>query len=220
MSLSDSDELLLRQRIAANMAHYRKLNNMTQSELAEHLSYSDKSVSKWERAEGVPDIYVLTLLAGLFHVTVNDLLSDNVPLPPPEAVNINKNRAIVLLMSVGLAWLAATVTYTALQIFAPWLKWAWYSFILAIPVTFIIAVVFTSLWWGLKFRFAAVSALIWSIAVSIYIIIPLTNVQLIFAIAAVLQILVALWFIFIKQLRQLNKFRKDLFDRTKRKRSV
>jgi transcriptional regulator with XRE-family HTH domain len=210
-------EMLLRQRIAANMAHYRKMNNMTQSELAERIAYSDKSISKWERAEGMPDIYVLTLLADLFSVSVNDLISENAPLPPPVSVNINKNRLLILLMSIGLVWLIATVTYTALQIFAPSIGWAWYSFILAIPVTCIIAVVMTSLWWGLKFRFAAVSALLWAIAVAVYLLLPLANVDLIFAIAAILQVLVILWFIFIKQL---TKMKNNFIDRNIRKHKV
>ena len=218
MSKEATDEILLRQRIAANVAHYRRLHNMTQSDLAERISYSDKSVSKWERAEGVPDIYVLTLLAQLFSVSVNDLVSDNAPITPPAAANIAKNRVIILLMSAGLVWLAATVTYTALRIFAPSLQWAWNCFIIAIPVTCIVAVVFTSLWWGLKYRFAAVSALIWSIAASIFILIPLTNLGLIFAVGAVLQVLVVLWFIFMKQLKQLNRIRMDIFKKAGRRR--
>jgi len=205
MSKPDSKEMLLRQRIAANMAHYRKLNNMTQSELAERISYSDKSVSKWERAEGVPDIYVLTLLAELFGITVNDLLSDNAPLPLPAAANLNKHRVMILLMSIGLVWLVATVTYTALQVFAPSIGWAWYCFIIAIPITCIVAVVFTSLWWGLKIRFAAVSALIWAIAASVYLLLPLTNVGLIFAVGGVLQVLAILWFRFMEQLKKMKK---------------
>lgn len=214
MSNVNPNEMLLRQRIAANLAHYRKLNNMTQSELAERISYSDKSISKWERAEGVPDIYVLMLLAELFSVSVNDLISENAPLPPPVSININKNRVLILLMFIGLVWLAATVAYTALQIFAPSFVWAWYSFIFAIPVSCIFAVVFTSLWWGLKYRFIAVSALVWAIAVTIYLLIPLANVDLIFAIAGVLQILVVLWFIFIKQLK---KMKNNFIDRNIRK---
>lgn len=217
MSNVSPNETLLRQRIAANMAHYRKLNNMTQSELADHICYSDKSVSKWERAEGVPDIYVLTLLADLFNVSVNDLISENAPLPPPVSVNINKNRVLILLMFIGLAWLVATVTYAALQIFAPFITWAWYCFIFAIPVTCILAVVFTSLWWSLKYRFIAVSALVWAIAVTVYLITPLSNVDLIFAIAGVLQVLVILWFIFIKQLK---KMKHDFIDRNIKKHHV
>ena len=44
------------QFIADNIAYYRKKMALTQLELAEKLNYSDKSISKWERAEGVPDI--------------------------------------------------------------------------------------------------------------------------------------------------------------------
>lgn len=217
MDTADTNEKLLRRRIAANMAHYRKLNNMTQSELAERISYSDKSVSKWERAEGVPDIYVLTLLADLFGVSVNDLISENAPLPPPSASNVNKNRVFVLLLSVVLVWFVATVTYTVLQVFVPSLKGAWYSFIAAIPVSCILNVVFTSLWWGLRSRFLAVSALVWSIAAAVYIVFPLYNVYLIFAVGAVLQILIILWFILQKQLR---KNEKSLFASDKKWRGI
>jgi transcriptional regulator with XRE-family HTH domain len=212
----DAKELILRQRIAANMAHYRKLHNMTQSELAEHISYSDKSVSKWERAEGVPDIYVLTLLAELFSVTVNDLLSENSTLPPP-AINLNKNRVIVLLLSIGLVWLVATVTYTALRIFAPLLTWAWYAFIIAIPASCIVLVVLTSLWWGLWVRFLSVSALTWALAASVYILLPLTNLGLIFAVVGVLQVLIILWFLFQKYQKQLKKIEKDFLSRYEKK---
>lgn len=207
MSKLESNETILRQRIASNMAHFRKLNNMTQSELAEHICYSDKSISKWERAEGVPDIFVLTLLADLFHVTVNDFLSENVPLQVSVTTNTNKNHIMILLLSVVLVWFVATVVYTSLQIFAPSLQWAWCGFILAIPASCVVAVVFSSLWWGLKARFFAVSALVWSIATAVYILAPLYNLQLIFAVGAVLQVLIILWFIFRKQLQKKKKAR-------------
>lgn len=215
MNAPDSKETLLRQRIAANMAHYRKLHNMTQSELAEKILYSDKSVSKWERAEGVPDIYVLTLLADLFSVSVNDLISENAPFPAPSEGNLNKNRIMILLLTIGLVWLAATVTYTGLQVFASQLTWAWYSFIVAIPASLVLCVIFTSLWWGLRSRFFAVSGLIWAIAAAVYILLPLTNVDLIFAVGGVLQVLALLWFLFIRQLR---KMQRDLFKRSTRRR--
>ena len=41
---------------AKNITELRILNNMTQMELAEKLNYSDKTISKWERAESSPDI--------------------------------------------------------------------------------------------------------------------------------------------------------------------
>ena len=47
--------------ISENLVLYRKLHGMTQAELADAIGYSDKSVSKWERGEGTPDIFLLHL---------------------------------------------------------------------------------------------------------------------------------------------------------------
>lgn len=189
------DESLLTRRIAANLVYYRKLHNMTQAELAERIRYSDKSISKWERGVGVPDIFVLSLLAELYNVTVNDLVSENAPLPPPPASDLIKRRIIIMLLSVGLAWLVATVTYTVLRIVVPGFEYSWCCFILAIPVSCIICVVFCALWWKLLFQFLSVSALVWAVATSVYILVPLYSISLIFAVSAVMQILVLLWYL-------------------------
>ena len=71
----------LKKQLGANIAAYRKSMGLTQAGLAEKLNYSDKAVSKWERAESVPDVLTLTQLAELFDVTVNDLLVDPDELP-------------------------------------------------------------------------------------------------------------------------------------------
>ena len=63
----------LKKNFAARLAGYRRLAGLTQLELAEKLNYSDKSISKWERGEGLPDLYVVSQLADLFNITVNDL---------------------------------------------------------------------------------------------------------------------------------------------------
>lgn len=62
------------QRIAKNLIRYRKAANLTQAELAQKINYSDKSVSKWESGNGVPDIYILLKLAELYGVSVNDVV--------------------------------------------------------------------------------------------------------------------------------------------------
>ena len=71
----------LKSIIADNLTYYRKKAGITQQELAEKLNYSDKSVSKWERGEGVPDIYILKQIADLFEVTVNDLIESRSSAP-------------------------------------------------------------------------------------------------------------------------------------------
>lgn len=60
--------------IAENLALFRKLNGLTQAELANAIGYSNKSVSKWERGEGTPDIFVLIMLSDIYSVTVSELI--------------------------------------------------------------------------------------------------------------------------------------------------
>jgi transcriptional regulator with XRE-family HTH domain len=199
MYVNNSNEEHFKQRVAANLAYYRKLNNMTQAELAERINYSDKSVSKWECASGIPDIYVLALLADLYGTSVNAFFSENPPTPAPPAAKLNRHRIWVFLMYVGIAWLSATVIFTGLKLFIPSFGEAWLTFILALPASCIIAVVFTSLWWDIKLRCLAISALIWSVAIFVFLTISIRNMYLIFVIGAVIQVLVLLWYMMKRQ---------------------
>ena len=60
--------------IANNIIELRAEAGMKQAELAEKINYSDKSVSKWERAEAAPDAAVLRNIADVFGVTVDRLV--------------------------------------------------------------------------------------------------------------------------------------------------
>ena len=62
--------------VAKNITELRLLNNMTQLELAEKLNYSNKTISKWERAESTPDISILVEIATLFGVTLDYLVKE------------------------------------------------------------------------------------------------------------------------------------------------
>lgn len=55
----------------------REERNMTQLQLAERLSVSAKTVSKWETAKGYPDITLLEPLADTLMVSVTELISGN-----------------------------------------------------------------------------------------------------------------------------------------------
>lgn len=52
----------------------RKANGLTQKDLAEKLNVSDKTVSRWERDEGAPDLSVIPVIAEIFGVTCDELL--------------------------------------------------------------------------------------------------------------------------------------------------
>lgn len=52
----------------------RKANGMTQKDLAEQLNVSDKTVSRWERDDGAPDLTLIPVIAEIFDVTCDELL--------------------------------------------------------------------------------------------------------------------------------------------------
>ncbi len=56
------------------IAYLRKENNWTQKQLAEQLNVSDRTISKWERNVGMPDISFLPNLANLFQIDIESLL--------------------------------------------------------------------------------------------------------------------------------------------------
>ncbi len=60
---------------AATIKSLRESKGLTQAELAAFVGVSDKAVSKWETAKGLPDISLLEPLAGVLCVSVAELLS-------------------------------------------------------------------------------------------------------------------------------------------------
>ena len=59
----------------ATIKHLREARNMTQSELAEQIGVSSKTVSKWETAKGLPDISLLQPLAQALNISVIELMN-------------------------------------------------------------------------------------------------------------------------------------------------
>ncbi len=60
--------------IGAFLLSLRKENGYTQQEVADRLNVSNKTISKWERDDGCPDIKILTSIADLYGVTVDEIL--------------------------------------------------------------------------------------------------------------------------------------------------
>ena len=170
--MSREDVQPLTQIIAENITELRRAHGMTQAGLAEKLGYSDKSVSKWERAEGVPDIICLKNIADMFGVTVDYLLnSDHDQDVPEETTEINTkpaaakkkyvvNRLPIVLVSIAGVWLLAAVVYVILMLVRVRFT---LSFVAAVVVTALLLVIFNALWGKRKYTFWAVDFLVWSI---------------------------------------------------------
>ncbi len=62
-------------KIGRFIAECRKKANLTQMQLAEKLSITDKAISKWERGIAMPDSSIMLLLCDILGISVNELLS-------------------------------------------------------------------------------------------------------------------------------------------------
>ena len=62
------------QNIGAFITKKRKEKNLTQEQLAERLSVSNKTISKWETGKCMPDYSVIELLCHELDITVSELL--------------------------------------------------------------------------------------------------------------------------------------------------
>lgn len=65
-------------KIGKFIAERRKANGLTQAELAERLSITDRAVSKWENGKSMPDSSIMLALCKELKISVNDLLNGEV----------------------------------------------------------------------------------------------------------------------------------------------
>ena len=185
--------------LAKNLAYYRKASGLTQLELAEKFNYSDKSVSKWERGEGFPDVFVLKSLADFYGINVDDFYQTE-----HKAVIVSQNKkrkhTYLILLSVGICWLVTILTFFFLNTllskelsFKPWLV-----FVYGALASAIIFLVWEFIYHNRFMRMIATSLIIWTAAASTYLtlLVMVKNLPLIFVVAVPLQVLEITWYLF------------------------
>lgn len=180
--------------LAKNLTKLRLENKMTQSEVAEKLNYTDKSVSKWERGEAVPPIDVIKDLADLYGVSLDFLVSDAQDGSYDKrytSKSNNANKIIIMFLAVSLVWIVATVLFVYGKVFAE--LDLWIIFVLAVPATALVLLIFNSIWGKRKFIFILISVLIWTTLASIYLAFLSYNLWSLFIIGVPLQAATILW---------------------------
>lgn len=186
----------LKDIVAKNLVELRKIFGFTQLEIAEKLNYSDKAISKWERGESLPDVETLKKLADIYGVTVDFLLTENTDIKK----NMNRKgliagqKTLIALLSTLLVWIIATVAFAILCWCGVPTTAATFSFVVALPVSFIVLIVFDSVWGKLWLNLIFVSGLIWTIALCIFLTLKTELAWLCFIIPIPLQLAVLLWY--------------------------
>jgi transcriptional regulator with XRE-family HTH domain len=192
------DELKL--VVASNLIKLRQQAGMTQAELGEKLNYSDKTVSKWERGESIPDAYVLTQLAELYGLTVDALLhtddSWHAPEDAPHAAQDGDTPTfrsnVVTMVAIAGIWTAAIILFVVLWLALDKLVWIVYPS--AMPVTLITLLVLNSVWNQGRHNMIIVMALVASIIVLIYLVLLPLHPWQIFLILLPAELIVVLSF--------------------------
>ena len=186
--------------IAKNITALRQNAKLTQIELAERLNYSDKAVSKWERAESIPDITVLKTIADMFQVPLDYLVRENPELSgleeEPDQTPVRKrNHKVITALSILLVWFVAAVVFVILDMIGldTWLHL--FAFAYAIPVSMIVWLVMNSIWFTRRRNYLIISLLMWTTlgCTGLLLFLLKVNFWQIFILGALGQIIIATW---------------------------
>ena len=155
--------------VSSNLTALRKRRGWTQAELAEKIHYSDKSVSKWERGEALPDLKVLKTLSELYGGTVDCFLTEGAaedPAPSMAPASKLRYQIWVTLLAVCIVWLVATALFSYSLLNAG--EGFWTAFIWAIPASAVVVAVFDRRYFRGKLSFPVASIFLWGVITAIF----------------------------------------------------
>ena len=201
---------------ASNLINLRTDAGLTQAELGAMLNYSDKTISKWERAEAIPDAFVLKQLGEIFHVTVDNLLTSHdewkpIPTEEPETEQVSYSTDRIIEISIIGVWTLALTAFVAL-----WLAdiIIWQIFVVALPVSILVYLILICVFHRRRYLQHVIAAFVLSLFVTGYLLFyPRYNPWQLFLIAVPAEVIVYLSC-------NLKKPRKPLKSKTSTNRRV
>lgn len=183
----------LNETISTNLVNLRKHYGLKQSEVAEKLNYSDKTISKWETGEIIPSVENLIELAKLYNVTLDQITN-------PMEIRENKvakkhvsthNKLMIALLSISVIWIITTIVFVYANLLFGEVDWV--LFIWAVPISFALAIIFNSLWGNKKMNYVYISFLVWTLITAFYLQFLKYNLIPLFFIGIPAQIAIFLW---------------------------
>ncbi len=184
--------------VANNLIALRKSKGLTQADVANALNYSDKSVSKWEHADSLPDISILSALADMYGVTLDYLTHEDAE-EQLSYVNEKKKpdrerQLTIEVLTVTIVFLCATVLFVYGYCFASvptqdfWIAYLW-----AIPISALFLWNYNRKWHKNKLQSTILlSILLWSLLLCIYLQFGNYKLWLIFILGVPMEIIIVL----------------------------
>jgi len=99
-------------KIADKLIELRKKQGLSQDELADKLSLSRQAISKWERAESLPDTENLIALSKLYNVTLDELIAREANVSTSEVKQPSTkrvNKAIIFLAVAVVSFVVSVI---------------------------------------------------------------------------------------------------------------
>ncbi len=205
------DEKNFKKSFGIKINKLRKQKGMTQSELAEALNYSDKAISKWERQESVPDAFTIYKISKLFGVSIDDLFNEQVDINFNESKTENINISmqpikifVPFISSLGVFFLFSLVFFIMINTESV-SRYAYLSFLFAVPIASLVLTVFTAIWWKLIYSCIFTSTIIWSTGIALFFTLNIQAVWFIFIPCLILQVLCLLVYSLIYYMGKVKK---------------
>ena len=190
--------------VAENITKLRTSLNMTQAQLGEELNYSDKSVSKWERGESLPDLIVLKTMADTFGVPIEYFFEQGHEAEESRrertARFIMGNRIAVSMLLLCFIWLVASVVYVYTAIYQGMNLWQ--CFVWAVPVSALALYFFYRKYFGGRFNIYFGSVFVWTLLGALYVQFMSYNIWIIFFLGVPVQVAMILLEVIKRRLRQ------------------
>lgn len=159
--------------VASNLIALRKSKGLTQADVANALNYSDKSVSKWEHADSLPDISILSALADMYGVTLDYLTHEDAE---EQLAYVNgkhkpdrERQLTIEILAVTIILLCSTVAFVYGYCFREVQYVFWQAYLWAIPASSILLLYFNHVWHkNILASIILKSILLWSLLLCIY----------------------------------------------------
>ena len=160
----------IRENIGKNLTELRKKKGLTQFEVAEKFHYSDKSVSKWENGDTIPDVETLHEICDFYGVTLDFITKDNseedyAKQLAPSQLN---NRITISTLLTSIVWMSATIVFVYTLINSKFDAY-WMAFVWAVPASALILILMNRIYFRNKLMyFILYSILSWTTLAAIF----------------------------------------------------
>ncbi len=185
----------IRENIGKNLTELRKQKGLTQFEVAEKFHYSDKSVSKWENGDTLPDVETLEEICEFYGVTLDFIIKDNSKEDYAKQLTTSElnNRIAISTLLTSIVWMTATIIFVYTLINKNYTAY-WMAFVWAVPASALILILMNRIYFRNKLMyFILYSIMSWTLLASVFLQLLSYNLWPLFLIGIPLQASLVIW---------------------------